>query len=152
MSVSDDLPVAGPSGRWLALVPLGVGEVSSSFSEKIPQSKSLAKPCHRHPVRSSDKAHMQAFALKKHPKQTDLTKASKIPGTHFVLTSSAGLQPSGWSTSTGGKILTHCCRAPVAGTIQQLTELGHSNMNMEAKEVFHQKGLKAVLEEKQKFR
>ncbi|XP_074399193.1 uncharacterized protein LOC141729355 [Zonotrichia albicollis] len=55
------------------------------------------------------------------------------------------LQPSGWSSSTGGKILTHCCRAPVAGTVQQQTGLGHSNVNVEAKEVFHQKGLKAVL-------
>jgi len=91
------------------------------------------------------------FALRHIQKQTDLTKASKIPGSRFVLTSSAGLQPFGWSTSTGGKIPTHCCRAPVVGTIEQQIGLGHSDMNAEAEEVFHPQRLKAALQEEQKF-
>ncbi|PKU46741.1 ino80 complex subunit c [Limosa lapponica baueri] len=66
---------------------------------------------------------------------------------------SKGLQPSGWSTSTGGKIPIYCCRVPVAGTIEQHTGLGHSDMNVEAQEqVFHPQGLKTVLEEEQKFK
>lgn len=88
---------------------------------------------------------MQSLHSMMHPKRTNITKVSKIPGSHFILTSSAGLQPSGWSTSTGGEIPLHCSQALAVGTTEWQSDLGHSDMNTEP-QVFHPKGPKAVLE------